>query len=1014
MNRITVIILLFLLSLGAVGQSSMKLAEVNKVEGKLNSEAEESLPIYSPDGRLYFVRTLHESNTGGKTSGQDIWYTEQNDEGWAEPSNDIGRLNNYYNNGVVGVADSGRTLYLNGTYSSKSEYQVGLSMSRLNEKGEWSRPKQLRIKGFDPKSPYLTFYVDGKNGVMIMSFTGKGEGASEDLYVSFRKKRNKWSKPMSLGTQVNTDSAEFSPFLADNGRVLYFSSNGFPGEGGVDVFRSHRMDDSWTNWSEPVNLGEPINSGGFDAYYTQFGAEAFFSSNRNSRLSDIYNARFEPILAEKKPMLAANEAMKDEQDFFELRGYLDNESREGIRQVSIFNDKGEEVSTMAPAEDGSFILKGMGKYSKYYLSLSGTQESMASAEIFVVNSDGDRVYLGRDLSLEKFPFETLDRDIRAILVADVANTTHLTSSGDKPEAVAPPAADPGSEIVMGFEHKKLPALGTRVVLVDEEGNTVAEAFTDAQGMFKFQKLDPDMKYSLKVEGYEDNARDLGIYLVSEEGVERPVSANILAGETFTGDMAAVSEVKTDEDAFSFQYNAVPAVGSKVYLTDAYDTVLDSAYVDVEGNFKFKKLDPTKAYLMRLAEEGDGAVDMNYFIVDASGQEMKLSSNTEKGDAITPPAEQVAVAQPSQRAELARFVFDYRTLPAEGSKVYLTDDNGNILDSSFVDAKGNFNFRKLDPTQTYMFRVDDESFDMSGAQLYSLQSGQRRKLSKLSHSFAFQPVQMVEMDGSSLDLEKFIVSYSGEDMPSSTQVYLYDEATGSYVDSAEIASDGTFSFKKLARDGSYSLKFDEEIDLSKVKLFGYEAETGEETAEAKPVEIPVVVKEAVLPATEPPKTTSGSIASTQPKPATTTPAPKAETATRAEEKRKPAEEKSPEPEQFASIGGDWVLYFDFNVFLLTEDQITYLAEEVAPVLMADEQLQIIVEGHADNIGSEAVNYRMSVLRASNVIYHLEMRGVEDTRMTMVARGETQPAASNETEEGRAKNRRVAIRIKRIQA
>ena len=100
------------------------------------------------------------------------------------------------------------------------------------------------------------------------------------MYVSFLQDDNIWSKPMNLGTTVNTASKDHCPFLASDGKTLFFSSNGFPGYGHLDIFVSKRLDDSWQNWTEPENLGALINTDGPDGFFTipASGNYAYFCS----------------------------------------------------------------------------------------------------------------------------------------------------------------------------------------------------------------------------------------------------------------------------------------------------------------------------------------------------------------------------------------------------------------------------------------------------------------------------------------------------------------------------------------------------------------------------------------------------------------------------------------------------------------------------------------------------------------------------------------------------------------
>ena len=89
-----------------------------------------------------------------------------------------------------------------------------------------------------------------------------------DLYISFKKKDETWTKPLNMGSQLNTIDDEISPFLATDNKTLFFASEGHVGYGSSDIFMSKRLDDSWTKWSEPQNLGPEINGNDWDAYFT--------------------------------------------------------------------------------------------------------------------------------------------------------------------------------------------------------------------------------------------------------------------------------------------------------------------------------------------------------------------------------------------------------------------------------------------------------------------------------------------------------------------------------------------------------------------------------------------------------------------------------------------------------------------------------------------------------------------------------------------------------------------------
>jgi outer membrane protein OmpA-like peptidoglycan-associated protein len=93
-----------------------------------------------------------------------------------------------------------------------------------------------------------------------------------------------WSKPIRTGTINTDDFDEISPFLASDGMTIYFSSDRPDGKGGYDIWMAKRLDDSWTKWTDPVNLGDSINSPKWEGYFAidAKGEYGYFATSRNS------------------------------------------------------------------------------------------------------------------------------------------------------------------------------------------------------------------------------------------------------------------------------------------------------------------------------------------------------------------------------------------------------------------------------------------------------------------------------------------------------------------------------------------------------------------------------------------------------------------------------------------------------------------------------------------------------------------------------------------------------------
>lgn len=256
-----------------------------KLGGTINSEAEESMPVFSKDSSmLYFVRTFDSANSGD-ANDQDIWVSTKDANGGYVDAKPVKELNNKFNNAVLSINPKGDRMYVLNAYEGKKDMEKGIAMSEYKN-GSWSAPVKLEIPGLDIDGDFYGFHVNGSEDVIIISYKGPGSVGEEDLYVT-TKTGGVWSAPMHMGSTINSTGFEISPFLSKNSDTLFFSSNGFGGEGDADVFYSVKQG-SWTSWSKPINLGNKINSPMFDAYFVHSGSQAYWSSNREGSLADIY------------------------------------------------------------------------------------------------------------------------------------------------------------------------------------------------------------------------------------------------------------------------------------------------------------------------------------------------------------------------------------------------------------------------------------------------------------------------------------------------------------------------------------------------------------------------------------------------------------------------------------------------------------------------------------------------------------------------------------------------------
>lgn len=274
----------------------------------INSDLPELRPTISADGNLlFFICENHPRNTKYRSvpNSQDIWVAFRDEQGnWSDAKHLAYPLNTTHYNAVYWISPDNNRLLIRGAFSQGGYMGKGVSMCYLKDDGRWSQPEGLNIKNYQKydrgKLSGASMAQDGQTLLLYMS-TEDGS-ALNDLYVCFQKADGSWTEPKNLGKKINSpETDEMTPYLAADGATLYFSSNRAGGLGDNDIWMTKRLDDSWTKWTEPTNLGAPINTPNWDAFFTMDagGEYAYLTTSLSGYgASDIVRVR---LLEEKKP-----------------------------------------------------------------------------------------------------------------------------------------------------------------------------------------------------------------------------------------------------------------------------------------------------------------------------------------------------------------------------------------------------------------------------------------------------------------------------------------------------------------------------------------------------------------------------------------------------------------------------------------------------------------------------------------------------------------------------------------
>ena len=225
----------------------------------VNSEAPDYLPFVSPDESLLFFSTKRDGVVGNlydysgyKTT--DI-YTSRHKRNNYSRARSVGSPNTYGNEETAGRSEDGQYLL----YHVDSEDHF--SNLFVSEKGRRSymAPKVFGSKEVNSKDKEIAGAISNDGSTLYFSSNREGGLGGFDIYVVNRLPNGEWGFPKNVGAPINTKGDEKFPFWAESEGIMYFSSNGHAGLGGLDLFKS-QLDIVNNTWSKPQNLGYPLNT----------------------------------------------------------------------------------------------------------------------------------------------------------------------------------------------------------------------------------------------------------------------------------------------------------------------------------------------------------------------------------------------------------------------------------------------------------------------------------------------------------------------------------------------------------------------------------------------------------------------------------------------------------------------------------------------------------------------------------------------------------------------------------
>lgn len=313
---------------------SQRYFELEKLPDFINSPYTEITPVPSRDGRtLYFTRVGHPEfdrtlfvdsvdnaiklsaekytelltevysqiagtkvyNPASSPFNQEIWIAAGDSLGFNTVTHPGYPLNSALPNSLVTITPDPNAFYVINQFLPNGNMERGFSLvKRTQDSIGWSFPTPIEIEDYYTitSDVSLTMSFDGQ--ILILS-AARFDSRDMDLYVCFREGVHQWAAPQHMGTVLNSNWRETTPFLSEDNTTLYFSSNRPGGFGGNDIFTAQRLDSTWKKWSTPERVREPINSKSDDSqpYFNMTSGYLYFTSKRDGN-SDVFRVRIAP------------------------------------------------------------------------------------------------------------------------------------------------------------------------------------------------------------------------------------------------------------------------------------------------------------------------------------------------------------------------------------------------------------------------------------------------------------------------------------------------------------------------------------------------------------------------------------------------------------------------------------------------------------------------------------------------------------------------------------------------
>lgn len=519
------------------------------------------------------------------------------------------KINTNYHDGPVSFSSDGTMMFLtrvNYVVNKRNKDFVNrakLFISKGKDKN-WDKPQPFGYNSDDYSCGHASLSADGTT--LYFSSDMPGGFGGKDIWMC-KKNGESWDKPVNLGVDINTSGDEMFPFIRKD-NLLYFSSDGLPGFGGLDIFSAKMVEGKWLlNRNEGLLLNSSTDD--FGVYFLN-DSIGYFSSNREGGKGsdDIYSFKFT-----NKYMSIDGTVLLTENT---------NDPAKGVK-VNLLDDKGKVIATTTTDDKGYFVFNNLETDKNYMAQIDEENGELKNKARYYLADKNNKILriTHNNGTGQKFVFKNLPVDPNGL--PDLYDEDDLSLAGN----------------LLYGENPSKPIANKKVIIKNEFGDVVEETTTNEFGAFAFRNLPFDQNYSLTIED-SDLPPDVKIILTNKGGKELKVVRSDAKGKFKFGllsvDKSTIQDLSVNDvdlvmvlNGYLYDQNKKALSNAKVSIFNKNE-VLENIITDDNGKFQFKNLGTDKNYLFSIDESDPRFTGVTkIYVADSKGRiyrEIKRNSS----------------------------------------------------------------------------------------------------------------------------------------------------------------------------------------------------------------------------------------------------------------------------------------------------------------------------------------------------------------------------------------------------